>query len=185
MQIIDLLPDNETAVQQTAQMLIDSFVEMAPDAWTTIDEAVKEVRESFEEGRISRIALDDNGDVIGWIGGISQYDGNVWELHPLAVRVGQQGKGIGSALVRDFESRVRARGGLTILLGSDDEMGMTSLSGVDVYPDPLRHLAKIKNIRRHPFEFYQKLGFVLVGMVPDANGFGKPDIIMAKRIIEG
>ncbi len=29
---------------------------------------------------------------------------------------------------------------------------------------------------------YQKRGFVIVGVVPDANGLGKPDILMAKRI---
>ena len=27
-----------------------------------------------------------------------------------------------------------------------------------------------------------RLGFVVVGVVPDANGFGKPDILMAKRV---
>jgi aminoglycoside 6'-N-acetyltransferase I len=31
-------------------------------------------------------------------------------------------------------------------------------------------------------EFYRKLGFVIVGVVPDANGPGKPDILMAKRV---
>jgi hypothetical protein len=42
--------------------------------------------------------------------------------------------------------------------------------------------AKIKNLHRHPFEFYQKAGFSIVGVVPDANGPGKPDILMAKRL---
>ena len=28
-------------------------------------------------------------------------------------------------------------------------------------------------------------GFVIVGVVPDANGLGKPDILMAKRVADG
>ena len=59
---------------------------------------------------------------------------------------------------------------------------MTSVAGVDLYPDVLGHLARIRNLRGHPYEFYQKCGFVIVGIVPDANGRGRPDIYMAKRI---
>jgi aminoglycoside 6'-N-acetyltransferase I len=44
------------------------------------------------------------------------------------------------------------------------------------------HITKIKNLRGHPYEFYHKLGFVIVGVMPDANGLGKPDIFMAKRV---
>jgi len=29
------------------------------------------------------------------------------------------------------------------------------------------------------------MGFVIVGVLPDANGFGKPDIFMAKRVQNG
>jgi len=32
------------------------------------------------------------------------------------------------------------------------------------------------------YEFYQKLGFTIVGIIPDANGWGKPDILVAKRV---
>ncbi len=42
--------------------------------------------------------------------------------------------------------------------------------------------AAIRNPGGHPYEFYQKLGYVIVGVVPDANGFGKPDIYMAKSL---
>ncbi len=59
---------------------------------------------------------------------------------------------------------------------------MTSLSGVDLYSNVLEHLANIKNLRGHPYAFYQKLGFVIVGVLPDANGVGKPDIFMAKQV---
>ena len=56
--------------------------------------------------------------------------------------------------------------------------------GVDVYPDVLRKVMEIRSLRGHPFEFYRKLGYVVTGIIPDANGFGKPDIFMAKRLTE-
>jgi aminoglycoside 6'-N-acetyltransferase I len=59
---------------------------------------------------------------------------------------------------------------------------MTSLSGVNLYPNVFEHIARIKNLRSHPYEFYQKCGFVIVGVIPDANGLGKPDIYMAKSV---
>jgi aminoglycoside 6'-N-acetyltransferase I len=80
--------------------------------------------------------------------------------------------------------QVRQRDGLTILLGSDDEDRMTTLSGVDLYPDVWPHVANIRNLRGHPYEFYQKCGFAIVGVVPDASGFGKPDILMVKRVAD-
>ncbi len=77
---------------------------------------------------------------------------------------------------------MRDQGGITIYLGTDDEDNMTSLSNTDLYPNVVEHIAHIRNLRRHPYEFYQKLGYVIVGVIPDANGMGKPDIIMAKRV---
>ena len=67
-------------------------------------------------------------------------------------------------------------------MGTDDEDNMTTLSGVNLYPNIFEHIGKIKNLRGHPYEFYQKCGFVIVGVVPDANGLGKPDIYMAKPV---
>ena len=182
MQIIDFDPNNDSVIAQVAQLLVDAFREHWPDAWPTLESAINEVHESFDADRISRVAVDEHGVVLGWIGGISQYEGNVWELHPLVVHPEYQGKGIGRALVTDLEDQVRRRGGLTVLLGSDDEDDMTTLSGVDLFSDVPAHIANIRNLRRHPYEFYQKLGYVIVGVVPDANGPGKPDIIMAKRV---
>jgi aminoglycoside 6'-N-acetyltransferase I len=81
-----------------------------------------------------------------------------------------------------FEAQVRMRGGLSFLLGSDDEDNMTTLSGIELSPDVWAHVRQIRNLHRHPYEFYQKCGFVIVGVVPDANGRGKPDVLMAKRV---
>lgn len=182
MKIVNLTND-EQLIGQTAGLLIDGFRKSGTDFWTTAESAVAEVRESLGENRISRIAIGENESVLGWIGGIEEYDGHIWELHPLVVRPDQQRKGLGRALVEDFEKQVKKRGGaVAIRVGTDDENNRTSLGGVDLYPDVLKHLTEIKNLREHPFEFYQKLGYIITGVVPDANGFGKPDILMTKRI---
>ena len=181
-QIINLPPDDEETIRQAAALLVQGFKEHWPDAWSDMDAALEEVRESLGPDRISRVAVDDDGTVLGWIGGVRQYDGHVWEIHPLVVHPDHQGQGIGRALVADLEARVRERGGLTLWVGTDDEDNMTTLSGADLYPNVLEHLAQIRNLRHHPYEFYQKVGFVIVGVMPDANGLGKPDIYMAKRV---
>jgi aminoglycoside 6'-N-acetyltransferase I len=180
--VIDLLSGDELAVRECASLLVEGFREHWPNAWPDIDAALTEVREALGPGRIARVATDDNGTVLGWIGGIPGYDGHVWELHPLVVRPDCQGQGIGRSLVADLETEVRRRGGLTLWLGADDEDAMTSLAGVDLYPDIISHLARLTDLRHHPFAFYRTCGFSVAGAVPDANGPGKPDILMAKRV---
>jgi aminoglycoside 6'-N-acetyltransferase I len=182
MKILDLQSDDKVAIHQVANLLVEGFREHWPNAWPDMEVALQEVHGSFGSDRISRVAVDDDGTVLGWIGGIRQYDGHVWELHPLVVQADHQRQGIGRALVTDLEAQVRGRGGLTLFLGTDDENNMTSLGGVNLYPNVLDHLAQLKNLADHPYEFYQKLGFVIVGVLPDANGPGKPDIFMAKSL---
>lgn len=182
MRIVDLHAEDEAAIQQVAAMLVAGFAEHWPAAWPDLEAAVAEVRESFGADHISRVAVDDDGTAVGWIGGAAAYHGHVWELHPLVVRRDRQGQGIGRALVADLEAQVRARGGITIWLGTDDEDDQTTLAGVNLFPNVLEQLTRIQNLRRHPYEFYQKQGYVIVGALPDANGLGKPDIFMAKSV---
>lgn len=180
LEITDLSPDDEEAIGQIARIIVEAFRGHTP-SWPDLASAEAEVRESFGEDRLSRVARD-GAAVVGWVGGIREYDGHAWELHPLAVAPARQGEGIGRALVADLESQVAARGAITLYLGADDEDGRTSLGDADLFPDPLAALARITNRGRHPYEFYLSCGFSLVGVIPDANGPGKPDILMAKRV---
>lgn len=182
MDIKDLHALDEELIRQAAQLMVDAFREHWSHAWQTFEDGMAEVREMLEAERIARAAIDDDGNLLGIIGGIPQYDGKVWELHPLAVQPSMQGRGIGRALVEDFEEQVRQRGGLTVTLGTDDEDNMTSLSDVNLYENTWEKIRNIRNLKGHPFEFYQKLGYVITGVVPDANGRGKPDILMSKRV---
>lgn len=180
MQIVNA-SDHAEMIQQMAELLVVGFREHW-DAWETVEEALAEVRDILAKG-FARVALADEGKVVlGWIGGLPEYDGNVWELHPLVVHPQYQKQGIGRALVQDFEQQVKQRGALTITLGSDDEDEMTSLSNTALYENLWEKIAKIQNLKQHPYEFYQKLGYTIIGVVPDANGRGKPDILMGKRV---
>ena len=182
MKIISLTVKQDYLIQQAAQILVDAFKTHWPEAWPTLNDGLDEVHEMLDTDRILRVALDAELNVAGWIGGIPQYDGHVWELHPLVVKTELQGKGIGSDLVLDFEEQVRLRGALTITLGTDDEDNSTSLSSVNLYDDTWKKIKEIKNLKGHPYEFYQKKGYIITGVMPDANGIGKPDILMSKRI---
>ena len=160
-------------VDDAARLLVDAF-----ESWPTPAIAREEVERVLRDG--FAFAAVDAGALLGWIGGLPEYDGNVWELHPLVVRRDARRRGIGRRLVEAFESEARARGAFTATLGTDDVDGSTSLANVDLYRDIPGHIRELRG--SHPFLFYQKLGYVVTGVMPDANGPGKPDIYMSKRL---
>jgi aminoglycoside 6'-N-acetyltransferase I len=59
---------------------------------------------------------------------------------------------------------------------------MTSHSGVEHHENLWEKNRDIRNLKTHPYEFYHKMGYTITGIVPDANGIGKPDILKAKRV---
>jgi aminoglycoside 6'-N-acetyltransferase I len=187
--IIDV-PETPAIRNQMADLLVTEFAEHW-DAWKTREEALEEIAMIAEKG-FARVMVapadpehgltDTTALVVGWIGGLPEYDGNVWELHPIVVRADHQRQGIGRALVEDFEAQVRSRGGLVVTVGSDDEDAMTSLAGVDLFDNPWKKIQNIQNLKGHPYTFYQKCGYTITGVMPDANGRGKPDIFLSKRV---
>jgi aminoglycoside 6'-N-acetyltransferase I len=175
--IIDLNPADDAAREQAAQVMLAAF-----PYWTaTIEDARRQVELSVDAERICLVARAGE-DVLGWVGAIPQYS-HAWELHPLVVRADARRRGIGRALVAALEARLRERGALTLYLGTDDEgpTAGTTAWGVELFPDPLAHAARLESID-HAAGFYQKVGFVVIGLIPDANGPGKPDILMGKQL---
>lgn len=166
-------------LEAAAVLLVDHFDE--PGGWQEMIPAREEVRRVLKEG--FALAAMEQSFLQGWIGGLPGYNGRVWELHPLVVHRACRLRGVGRALVTAFEEEVRRRGAHTITLGTDDHTGMTSLSGVDLYDDLPGRLAALRDLgRKHPFLFYKKLGYIVTGVLPDANGPGRPDILMSKRV---
>ena len=177
--IVDLAAQPSSVLESAASLLVVGFD--APSGWRDIDKARDAVGHVLDEG-FARAMLDGEA-LLGWIGGLPDYDGRVWELHPLVVRREHRRQGIGRALVAAFETEAARRGALTVTLGTDDDAGMTSLAGIDLYDDVPGHLAQLRDLGRgHPFLFYRALGYVVTGVMPDANGRGRPDIFMSKAI---
>jgi aminoglycoside 6'-N-acetyltransferase I len=159
-------------------------VETFPHWLSTLEMARQEVADALGPGRICLVARADD-QILGWIGAIPEYS-HAWELHPLVVRADVRRRGVGASLVRALEERVREAGALTLYLGTDDDRPApgTSVAGIDLFPDVLSH-AESLTVIDHPAGFYSRMGFQVVGLIPDANGPGKPDILMAKRVSGG
>lgn len=170
---------DSTAREDAATVLRAALAHMS-SAYATQDDARAEVAQFAAGDRIAFAALDD-GRLVGWIGAIKVYD-HAWELHPLVVEPQRQREGTGTRLCAQLERHAAAQGVLTLYLGTDDDFGGTDLYGADLFPDPLDKLRTISIASGHPLAFYRKRGWSVAGVVPDANGRGKPDILMAKRI---
>lgn len=178
MEILDLAASAEEIREQAARMLVEEFV--SPSGWLNLEDARHEVADILSKG-FAR-ALVDGEVLVGWIGGLPEYDGRVWELHPVVVRKEFRRQGCGRILVDAFEEEAARRGALTFTLGTDDDTGITSIAGIDLYDDLPRRIVSLRDLGHgHPFLFYQKLGYVVTGLMPDANGPGLPDIYMSKR----
>lgn len=176
----DIGESNEYIIQ-AARILTKSFLDIGNDTWPDMKSAVTEVEECIEKPNIC-IGLHENGNLLGWIGLRPMYE-LTWELHPLVISTQHQNKGIGRLLISELEKHAKQNGVIGILLGTDDEYFKTSLSSVDISGDNiLEEIRNIRNIKNHPYEFYQRCGYTIVGIIPDANGKRKPDIWMWKKI---
>lgn len=180
MGIVRFQETSEEQRNEAARVLIDALAHV-PAAWKEMGEAIEEVATFTSDPERLAFAAIDEGRLVGWIGAVRGYS-HAWEMHPLVVAPARQGQGIGTALVAALEAEAVREGVCTVYLGSDDDYGGTNLFGADLFPDVLGKAASTAPTGGHPLTFYQRLGYVVVGLIPDANGLGRPDILMAKRI---
>lgn len=142
MDIADLGVQTPAVLEDAAAFLVHQFNE--PRGWPNIELARQEVAHVLREG-FAFAALDATV-LLGWVGGLPEYSGRVWELHPMVVRREHRQRGIGRQLAAAFEAEARKRGGLTATLGTDDDAGMTSLAHIDVYDNLPRHLSELRDL---------------------------------------
>ncbi|GHV52380.1 hypothetical protein AGMMS49579_09530 [Spirochaetia bacterium] len=81
------------------------------------------------------------------------------------------------------EEEAKKAGIIGIVLGTDDETNSTSLSACSLTGENIfSEISNIRNRKNHPYEFYKKCGYSIIGAIPNANGINKPDIWMWKNI---
>lgn len=176
MEIINMLALSAGQKRMCAQILTDAL----PQGWPTLERAMETVEE-LDIPQNSILAITEGDTVIAWGGIMPDYGGRVFELHPLVVREDRRGQGIGAMLITALENVARVRSGLTMTLGCDDETFATSLSGCELYEGLPEKLERFDS-GSHATGFYRRMGYTVIGVIPDANGKGKPDILMGKRL---
>jgi len=180
--ITTLTSEESMLIASLTQLTYEAFKQHVPSWLTTLADAQRQVLNALAADRICRVVIDANDNPLGWIAAIPLHHGRIWEIHPLVVSVAEQGKGYGRALVREIERQAQQQGVLGLVAGTSDETGATTLYGIDLYQNPLAALAHLQSNQPHPYAFWIKMGFTVVGVMPDVDGRGKPGIHLAKRV---
>jgi aminoglycoside 6'-N-acetyltransferase I len=181
---ITTLDGNDTALLDAlARLTYDSARSHNPAWLPTLQDATDEVKEAQLPGKIACVLMDGHVPV-GWGAAFPQGHG-VWELHPLLVAPKHQRCGHGRALVAEIELQALAAGARTMILSTADAVRATTIGGIDIFASPLAALASIDVTDAkagHAYQFWLKVGYSLVGVLPDAEGPGIPSIQCAKML---
>lgn len=177
-----VIPLTDVHARRAAAVLHDASAPCTPQPWPTLADALAEVQHAFAADRVALAAMDDDR-LVGWAAALpTSYGGQTWELHPLVVDPPAQGAGVGTALVDGLLERLGTRAAGTLLVSTTDGDRATSIGGIDLFPGVLDHLRTVRERRRHPLGFLRRCGFEVVGVVPDAAGPGRHDILLATRV---
>jgi aminoglycoside 6'-N-acetyltransferase I len=173
--------ESKETITQAAGILYDTFYNIGKLWLKNIKEATDEVYECIKDKNIC-IGIKVEKKLIGWVGLRPMYE-KTWELHPMVIKKEFQKKGYGNILINELEKTAATNGIIGIVAGSDDETNSTSLSDKTITGENIfEEIKNIKNYKNHPYEFYEKCGYKIIGIIPNANGPQKPDIWLWKDI---
>ena len=120
MEIVDLANQADLILDQAATLLVEGFDE--PRGWPTVAMAPRKSPES--PARLRRAMID--GDVmLGWVGGLPEYEGRVGS----SIRSGgpgATGSRVSGARWWRPQVEVKGRGALTATVGTDGRCRVTS-----------------------------------------------------------
>lgn len=183
-QILEIPVDDLTKLTAIAKLSTVAAQQHSPDWLATVSDALQELRRCIIPENLSRMVLHERHPV-GWISAFP-VNNSVWEIHPLLVDPSAHGKGVGSLLVKEVEKILTVRRVRTIQLSTSDATNATTLSGKDLYVDPLGELQKLDVTDSkvgHACQFWIRARYKVVGVLPDAEGMGIPSICFAKRLV--
>ncbi len=183
MKIVELPETDKLMLEKLTQLTFEGGKQHNPFWLPTMKDAKDEVAEALSANRICRVLIDGESP-LGW-GAVIPHGYGIWELHPLVIDPAYHRKGYGKYLVGELEKLAVSAGATTMILSTTDALGGTNIGGIDLYDDPLGRLIKIDvtNVENgHAFQFWRKVGYSLVGVLPDAEGRGIPSIQFSKRL---
>ena len=184
--MIDLITLDECNAEPKAELIdalakitFNAFADTAPTWLPTLEHARAQVLSAAAGDGQARVAMAGER-AVGWIG--LKPGKRVWEIHPIAVDPAQQGLGVGRLLVDAAVTSAREADALTLFASTSDEIGSTSLFEADLFDAPWQAMRDLRVTGPSPVSFWQKVGFTVVGVLPDAEGTGKPSIQLARTL---
>jgi len=171
---------------------VESYTRYAKDCASMLEATYPEVYDKSESketilhllrGKNRLFVAEESSRVIAFVGVLHHVFPKAYQIEPLIVEHQFRRQGIGGKLLELTEFKLKQEGIHTLFITAQDTESSTNLSGQDFYADnPLALLANIE-YSNHPMRFYEKRGYHITGIIPDANGFGRPEYILSKRIL--
>lgn len=176
---VDLLSQEDAALLRG---VADLLVVACPSLYDgDVTQALADVVQ-FAPADLSLVARDPEGTPIGWLRAEHFRGQASAEIKLVAVHPARRRQEVARTLVMAAEERMSGNACVTMLATVGDTRGRTSLYGIDVTEDAPRLLAGFHCHADHPAGFFLRIGYRLVGLLPDAYGPGKHDLTLARRI---